>query len=278
MPKHNILTMFGPPQPKTPPLQVPTHCPVCGFPTKMEGEFLVCPNSNRCPAQISGVIKAWIKKLGVLDWGDSLIEALCAEGLVSTIDDLYRLKADQIAPLQMSGRRVGESTAKRVLANLHEKKELPLASLVGSLSIPLVARSMTKTIVMAGFDTLDKMKTATVTEVAAIPGVGQTKAANFVQGIQERRELIEGLLSAGITVKAPADGPLKGKLICMTGFRDPEMADAIEDAGGIVKSGVSKKLDFLVAADPTSTSGKAKKARQYGIPILSQDRMWDMLP
>jgi len=244
----------------------------------MDGEYLICVNTQRCPAQIAGSIKTWIQKLNVLDWGDSLIEALCSAGLIATIEDLYRLREEDIASLLLSGRRVGDSTAKRVLENLHAKKELPLASLVGALGISMVARSMTKTITLAGFDTLDKMSSATVDDIAAIPGVGQAKAASFVQGIQERMNLIRALLAAGVRVKALSDGPLNGKRVCMTGFRDAEMADAIEEAGGIVKSGVSKDLDFLVAADPTtSTSGKAQKARQYGITIISQEQLWDML-
>lgn len=272
----SILSLFcGDPPPA--PLQIPTHCPECGSPTRMEGEYLVCPNSKGCAAQISGAIKSWISKLGVLDWGDSVIEALCSAGLVSSVDDLYKLRIPDIAPLQMSGRSVGRSTAQRILANLHAKKVLPLASLVGSLGIPLVARSMTKTIVLAGFDTLDKMELATVEEISAIPGVGQAKATNFVQGIQENLGLIQNLLRAGITIKPPADGPLTGKRICMTGFRDPRMVEEIEAAGGVVKSGVSKDLTYLVAADPASGSGKAQKARSYGVMVISQAELWDMI-
>ena len=276
MPANNMMRMFGA-TPKPPPIQVPTHCPECGHPLKMDGEYLICPNDKRCPAQISGVIKTWIKKLGILDWGDSLIEALCSEGLVATVDDLYKLTPQQIAPVKMSGRVVGASTAQKVLFNLERKKELPLHALVGSQGIPMVARSMTRTIVTAGYDTLDKMAAAKVSDIAAIPGVGTTKAASFVQGLQERMPLIQRLLAVGITIKKPADGPLKGKMVCMTGFRDAEMVEAIEDAGGIVKSGVSKKLNYLVAADTQSNTGKAKKARQYGIDIISIDDMWAML-
>jgi DNA ligase (NAD+) len=136
---------------------------------------------------------------------------------------------------------------------------------------------MTKIIVSAGFDTLAKMEAAQVHEIAAIPGVGPTKAANFIQGIHEKRDLIYKLLSVGVQIKASSDGPLKGKTICMTGFRDAAMEAAIEEAGGSVKGSVSKQLDYLVAADPTSTSGKAQKARDYGTKVISQEQMWSML-
>jgi DNA ligase (NAD+) len=256
---------------------VPVHCPECGYPVRRDGEYLVCPNSQLCPAQITGSLKAWVKKIGVLDWGESLIESLCASGAVVDIADLYKLTWQQVSPLQMSGRRVGDSMAQRCVMNLHAKSELPLHLLVGSLGIPMVARSITRVIVQGGFDTLDKMEAATVAEIAALSGVGQSKAESFVSGFKERLPLIKKLLVHGVTVKQMADGPLKGKNICMTGFRDPDMADAIEDAGGVVKSGVSKNLSYLVAADASSTSGKAKKARQYGIEVISIDDMWGLL-
>lgn len=259
------------------PIAIPTHCPECEFPLRMEGEYLVCKNSKACPAQVTGAMKAWITKLGILHFGTSLIEAIVEADLAKTVPDLYRLQADKVAALTMSGRRVGDSTAHTALSNLHAKKDLALATLVGSLGIPMVARSMCKTIAQGGFDTIELMLDAKVDDVAAIPGVGQSKAESFVSGIAERKEIIEDLLDAGITIKAAADGPLKGKLFCMTGFRSKEMEEAIEDAGGIVKSGVSRKLDYLIAEDPDSTSGKPKKARKYGVPIIDRDTLWEMV-
>lgn len=279
--KKSFLDFFEvkpePPKPKL--LEVPTHCPECNTPLIMEGEFLLCPNKAGCPAQISGAIKTWIKKLGILEWGDSLIDALCQQNLVDTITDLYSLEEPQIAELQMTGRRVGESTAKKVLENLHAKKELPLPIFVGSLSIPFVARSMMKIIAKAGFDTLEKMRVATIPQIANIPGVGPVKALSFVEGLAERQGLIDSLLAAGVTIKAPSSsqGPLKGKGICMTGFRDPKMIEAIEEAGGTVKNSVSKNLDYLVVKDPTSTSGKAQKARELGVAVIGCEEMWEML-
>jgi len=63
---------------------------------------------------------------------------------------------------------------------------------------------------------------------------------------------------------------------CMTGFRDQALADAIEKAGGTMKSSVSKGLTYLVAQDATSTSGKAQTARQYGVKVISIDEAQKM--
>ncbi|MBT3224327.1 MAG: hypothetical protein HN348_35110 [Proteobacteria bacterium] len=181
-----------------------------------------------------------------------------------------------MSALMLSGRRVG-TASKTMLKNLHAKKELPLNVLVGALGIPMVARSMCKIIVDAGYDTLDKMGAATVEELEAIPMVGSSKAEAFVKGFVERQDIIAGLLDAGLTIKAPATGAMKGMSVCMSGFRDPKMRDAIEEKGGVVKSSVTSKLNILVLKNPASTSGKAKKARAQGTKILGIDEMWEML-
>ena len=70
-----------------------------------------------------------------------------------------------------------------------------------------------------------------------------------------------------------AQRSLAGVSVCMTGFRDASMEAAIVAAGGIVASGVSKHLGLLVAKDPRTASGKAQKARELGIPVLSISQM-----
>lgn len=76
----------------------------------------------------------------------------------------------------------------------------------------------------------------------------------------------------------PSFGP--GSSICLTGDMSkprPQIAEELVEAGFVVKSGVSKKLDLLVAADPGSLSGKARKARDYGIPVVGEEYVWSHL-
>jgi len=255
-------------------LPVPTVCPSCGSKLHMRGEFLMCENDALCPAQVSGALKRWVKKVKILEWGESAIDALCDQGIVKDIADLYTLSENDLSNLNMGGRVLGGS-ATEMHRNLHAKKELPIDLLVGSLGIPLCARSICKDITDAGFDDLDKMGSATVKELASV--IGPTKARSFVEGLQLRIGLISKLMMNGVTIKAPSDGMLKNQNVCMTGFRDAQMAAAIEGEGGTIKSSMSKKVNILVIRDPSSTSGKAKKARGYGTRILSIDDMWALL-
>jgi DNA ligase (NAD+) len=253
----------------------PTDCPCCGTALQMDGEYLVC-NGTMCSAQVSGSIKRWVKKVGILDWGTSVIDVLVDSELIKDPADLYKLDETTLSAVQLSGRRVG-SGAKTMLANLHAKTDLPVNVVVGSLGIDLMGRSMVKKLVDAGYDTLDALATATVQEFASVPGMGQTKAEAFHSGFHFRSGLISKLVMNGITIKAPSTGFLKGMTVCMTGFRDAAMHDAIEAAGGTIKSSVVRDLDYLVAKDPSSTSGKAKKARDQLTHIVSIEDMQSLL-
>ena len=247
----------------------PKKCPSCDTPLKMKGEYLMCDNGVRCGAQQSGSIKRWVQKLDIKDWGETLIETLCENGMVTTIADLYGLDENALAAVTMSGKKVGQSTAKRVLKNLHAKKELRIADFVGSLGIELWGRSMVKMIVDAGIDTLEKMEDAAVRDIGRVPKVGETKAVAFVDGFGRRKKIIDDLLAAGVKVRAPiVGGKLSGVSFCFTGIRDPSFSAQIEDAGGAIKGSVGKGLTYLVAKDPKSTSGKAKKARAQGTKVI----------
>lgn len=259
------------------PLGTPDKCPECGFDLIMQGEYLLCHGED-CPAQVLGGISRWVKKIGVLGIGDSLIESLIEHAGVQDAADLYTLDPTKIEhiPTGSDGSRMGR-TAHIIVDELHAKKELPLHVFVGSLGIPLCARSVCKTIVDAGFDSIDKMRSAKLAEIAAIPGIGGTKADAFVKGIVAKGALIDKLLANGVSIKAKAIGGMTGKSVCFTGVRSPEMEKAIEDAGGSVKSSVGKGLTYLVAKDPTGTSEKLKKAVALGVQVVGLDDMWVIL-
>lgn len=255
--------------------QPPTECPACKTALEMDGAYLVCRGDD-CPAQVAGSMRRWVEKIGVLHFGESLVEALIDAKMVEDIADLYEVDPDVAAKLVMGDRLAG-GTATKGFANLHARKELDLHIFVGSLGIPLIGRSMAQTIVDGGFDTLDKMSMATPAQIAAIPGMGQTKALAFVKGFWERIHLIGKLLSAGVKIKTRASGIMNGKTMCQTGFRDKAQEDAFVAQGGSIKSGVSKDLSYLVCVDKSSNSGKMGKAKTYGTEILTCEEMWKIL-
>jgi DNA ligase (NAD+) len=260
-------------------LITPTDCPDCTKPLVMDGEYLVCTNHDECPAQVSGAIKRWLDKIGVLHFGDALVQALIDSGRVQTIPDLYKQDEKDLAANLYIGGRLAGGTVLKAYRNLRDKRKtsLPLHVFVGSLGIPMIGRSMAKTIVDAGFDSLNAMSKATPAQIAAIPGVGSTKAASFVEGYWDRLHIITGLLAVGVTYEVPKVGPLSGKTFCQTGVRDNQLAAALEGAGASQKSSVSKGLDYLICLDKSGSSGKLTKARQYGTEIMEVDDAWKLI-
>ena len=259
---------------------IPGSCPACDSNLEMHGEYLVC-RSEDCPAQTLGALKRWVSKVGVLHFGEALLTAVVDAGMVETIPDLYRLDADAVGALEVDGRRVGGS-AKRALDSLHAKKDLPLDLLVGSLGIPLVGRKMARLLVDAGINNLDLMASATEDQMAAIAGFGPGRAKSFREGFDARKDLIEGILAAGVTLAAPVvveqtSDVMAGQAVCFSGVRDKDAEAAIVAAGGRIASGVSKNTTLLVLKDVASASSKAKKARDLGIEVIGIDDLWSRL-
>tara|TARA_B100001094_G_scaffold306549_2_gene337420 strand:+ start:68 stop:1987 length:1920 start_codon:yes stop_codon:yes gene_type:complete len=259
-------------------MRTPSVCPVCSAQLTIKGEYLLCPNSDGCSAQTIGAMRRWIKKVGVLHFGDALLTAVVEAGRADTIGDLYALTAAEVGNLMLDGRRVG-GAADRALASLHSHKELDLATFVGSLGIELCGRSMVKKLVDNGYTDLGALASAPVAKLAAVPGFGEGKAKAFRAGFDARRNDIIGILANGVKIKpyvAPtvsAGGALSGVAVCFTGVRDKALEAAIVAAGGRVASSVSKNVTILVAKDVHSTSGKTKKARSIGVEIITLSDM-----
>lgn len=258
----------------------PTECPECGAPTNMDGEYLVCVAGD-CPAQVIGMMKRWIEKVGVLHFGDALLSALIEADMVSTIGDLYRLDEAKVCALDMNGRRVGGSGTK-ALKNLHAKKELTVDQFVGSLGISLVGRKMVKLLVDAGFDDLGKLSSASERQMASVPGFGPGRAAAFRAGFDDKKNLIVDILAGGVTIVKPVVAAVTGsgmvdEAVCFTGVRDKEAEAEIVAQGGKIASGVSKNTTILVCKAVDGKSGKLTKARSLGIEILSVSDLWERL-
>ena len=247
----------------------PSKCPTCSSALEKSGEYLSCRN-RKCQALVEGRIENWIDATGVLEWGDKLINQLVEAKLVSEPADLYKLKPEQIAKLE----RRGLVIAKKVLENLMTRLPLQLPVFLAALGIENFGLQTAKAIVAAGYDTLDKVQKASAADLAAIPGVGPSKGKAAYDGIKERKAEIARLVAAGVdpVTKAKA-GPLLGKTFCFTGALSrprKEFEQMVEEAGGTLLAGVTKELQFLVMADPSSGSSKSQKARQYGTQCIDE--------
>lgn len=251
----------------------PTQCPCCGAPTKSVGEYLICTNTTDCPAQITGALNRWINGVGAKHIGPTQIQGLVDLGLVKGIGDLYSLTKENVKGKEINGRKIG-SSLDRGIDSLTAHKDVTLDKFLGSLGIDMIGKSMIRMMMSAGYDELSKYDKLTVQEVEKVDGYSSEKAKKLVEGFNDKRDLILEILSAGVTIQKPVKvastgSSLAGKVFCITGVRDADLKAKIEAEGGKFASGVSKKVTHLICKDPTSTSGKAKKARDLGITLLS---------
>lgn len=253
----------------------PMACPVCGGLVELEGEYLICRNSSGCPAQTVGRLKQWVKELGILEWGESLLQDLVERGLVKGIADLYRLSRETLAALDGMGVR----SAEKVLGTLHAVKALSLSQFLGAQSIPLCATSTIELVADSGFDTLAKVQAASIQDFERISGMGPKRAVALHTWLHDNVDVLQDLLNVGLTIKPRAQGSLTGKSVCFTGKsvrKRAELEQLAVTAGGSVKSSVGKGLTFLVLADPSSSSSKAQAARRNGTTCISEETFVQM--
>lgn len=255
--------------------QIITNCPECNSILKMDGENLMCPNTQFCRAQIIGRIANYIKELNLLEWGSSLIEKLVDSGKVVTVADLYKLTVADLANLD----RMGERSAQKAYDILWANTEIPLDILLGALSIQMIGGTTIRAIMDAGYYTIDKIVALTAADFEKVSGVGPTKAKFLADGLKSNKQVIAELLSNGIKIKEKVMGKLSGKSFCFTGTMINKRAvleQMVVDEGGAVKS-AGKSLHYLVIADPSSQTTKAQKARAFGTSLISEEDFLNMV-
>lgn len=252
----------------------PTVCPKCGSALITEGKFLMCKNTS-CPGVIAGNIRKWINNLEIEYFGMSVIDALVKVGKLKNVADLYRLTEKDIAV------ECGTGIAKRAYENLHAKKIVPLYLVVGSLNITGFGRSLAKLLIKAGYDTIDKLLSVSILDIARIEKFGVERATQVWNGFRECEDLIRDLEKL-IIIQSPTKiaGTLSGKSFCITGsLSEPKKIyqQMIEGAGGEYWTSVKAGLDYLIAADPDGASSKLQKARKMGINVIGEDELRNMI-
>lgn len=254
----------------------PDKCPACGTKTHFVGEYLICPNKNTCPPQVIGRLNKWIKELGILEWGESILTKLIDAGLIKDVADIYKLKVSDIISLD----RMGEKGAANLLTELDKFRSIRLENFLGGLCIDSVATSTVKSVIDAGYDTLDAILGLSTSELENISGFAEKKAKAFHDGLITNKQRIQDILDAGVTIKVKTKGSLSNLSFCFTGSMDTPRAKLqkmVEDAGGEVKKSVGKDVKYLVISDPNSTSSKAQAARKNGTKLISEQQFLDMI-
>jgi DNA ligase (NAD+) len=267
----------------------PEVCPVCSAALELIGKHLRCPN-RECPGKPYGNLMRYVQAMGIDSLGEKWVQILIEQGLVIDPSDLYALTVEKLVDLD----RMGEILAAKILKNIQDSKAPTLDQFIAALNIPEFSAQRVRVLMEAGYDTLEKLREASVEDLASVKGFGSILAERAAAGLASRRERIELLLAAGVKVRkvdalSAHGGPLSGKTFCFTGairrvdsetgkpLSRKQMEDMVARNGGRALSDVTAKLDFLVMADPKSKSSKAEKARKLGTKILAEDKFFEMI-
>lgn len=177
------------------------------------------------------------------------------------------------------GNIVGSKIFEGIKKKLTNIELYVLAGASGVLGRGMGQRKMKALISAVGKDFLDPNFDANrVVSVEGFSEAGRKLISENHSKFLQFLSSIEGYYSLSEeTEKKEISGPLIGISFCFTGFRDEESKNIIESKGGIVKDGVNKDLTYLVTKDPSSNSGKNKKARELGVKVISIGEMKEII-
>ena len=264
------------------PFTMPTVCPECGSPVVRDedGVALRC-TSPECPAQRLRNIAHFASReaMDIEGLGISVCESLINSGLVKDASDLYYLEAEPVAQLD----RMGDKSAKNLIAAIENSKQAGLARLLCAFGIRQVGQKAAK-VLASYYGDLDELMAADAEALTTIPDIGGITAGFIVNwfGNPQSQDLIHKLRAAGVSFASreeKKDDRFAGLTFVLTGtlsrFTRDEASAIIESFGGKASSSVSKKTAYVLAGE--NAGSKLTKAESLGIKIISEEEFETMI-
>ncbi len=264
----------------------PSVCPDCGTPlVRAEDEAKwFCPNSDGCPMQIKGELLHFCsrKAMDILA-GEATIDQLFSLGIARTPADLYDLKPVQL--LGMDGWK--EKSITRFLSSIEKSKVVPFERVLFALGIRYVGETTAKTVARY-FGSLDSVAQADEDALKQVPDIGNVCARSIYEYFRDKKHMdeIDRLRAHGLnfsleqSASATSSDALAGKTIVISGTfahsRD-ELKALVEKHGGKSSGSVSGKTSFLLAGEKPGPE-KIRKCEELGIPVISEEDFFSMIP
>ena len=261
---------------------LPGNCPVCGAKVEQDedGAFLRCTGAE-CPAQLSRNIAHFVSRdaMDIEGLGASIVEALIEKELIKSPADIYYLTLEELKSLWQKGGKAAEKLLKAIEAS----KSQDVSRLIYALGIRQVGAKTGK-VLASTFGSLDALMEASVEALTEVQDVGAVTAKNIADWFAQpqSRHMIERLRTAGVNFESTrviSDARFAGMTFVLTGaltkFTRDEATEKIELLGGKAAGSVSKKTTYVVVGE--NAGSKERKARELGIPILSEDDFLAMI-
>ena len=262
---------------------IPHTCPACGQETVVKKEndveCLFCVNPG-CPAKK-------IKSFGLFTSRDAMnidglseatLEKFIARGFIHDFGDIFEISRYKNEIVEMEG--FGQKSYDNLMESLERAKETTLPRVIYSLGIANIGLANAKVICRHFDNDLDRIRHASLEEVSDIDTIGPVIAGNLIAYFRDEdnnRRLDHLMRFLHIQEDSPKQEQIfEGMNFVITGSlvhfgNRSEAKELIESLGGKVTGSVTKKTNYLINNDIQSNSSKNKKARELGIPILSEE-------
>ena len=271
-------------------LKIPTVCPCCGHPTEVKytdnSKVLMCTNPD-CPAKKLARFTHFVSRkcMNIDGLSERTLELLISNNLIKNFRDIYHLKEHVGKLCTLDG--MGKKSVENLLNSIEKSRDVKLENFIAALGIPNIGLSAAKAISKkfngSHYDFILALSNDNY-DFSQIDDFGEITNKSLHDWWHSKDPMVELLpMEVNFIVEdTGSNASLDGKSFCITGSlthyanRDA-LVKAIDDNGGKYVSSVSKKTDYLINNDKTSTSGKNKKAMDLNIPIISEEDFINMI-
>lgn len=269
---------------------IPERCPVCGGKTQIrqmnDVKSLYCTNPD-CQAKKIKSFSLLVSRdaLNIDGLSEATLEKFIAAGFIHSYADMFHLDRHKEAIISMDG--FGEKSYENLMAAVKKASHTNLVRVVYGIGVAGIGLANAKMLCRSfGYD-FEKMRHATAEELTAVDGIGAVLADAWIAYFAsvKNREAVDGLL-AELTIQNESENTeaaiFAGMTFVITGSVEhfanrKELQAAIEARGGKATGSVTAKTTYLINNDLTSNSSKNKKAKELGIPIISEQDFLNMM-
>lgn len=264
-------------------LKIPDTCPACGHGTQIQKindvEALYCTNPDCAAKKIkSFALFASRDAMNIDGLSEATLEKFIARGFIHDFGDIFEIGKHRDEIVEMDG--FGEKSFENLMTSLDKAKETTLAKVIYSLGIANIGLANAKVICRHFDDDLEKIRHADKEEISSIDTIGPVIAGSLTDYFsnEDNNRKLDHLMSHLTVKKEEKTGEqiFRNMNFVITGsvehFANRAQAkEFIESLGGKVTGSVTSKTNYLINNDTTSNSSKNKKAKELGIPILSEE-------
>ncbi|MDD4201124.1 MAG: helix-hairpin-helix domain-containing protein, partial [Eubacteriales bacterium] len=267
----------------------PENCPVCGSGTELHDEngikTLHCPNPE-CPAKMVKSFTHFVSRnaMNIEGLSEATLEKFIDEAMIKDFADIFRMEKHRNRIVTMDG--FGEKSFENLMKAAEKASHTSPERVLYALGIPNIGVANAKMIARACRNSWKKIQGLNEEQLVAIEGIGDIMAKGYVEYFAKPENInrLDALLSVLDIDESFEETAsiLQGKTFVITGslehFENRDAAKAkIEELGGKVAGSVSAKTAYLINNDIASNSSKNMKAKELGVPIITEEEFLKMI-